>query len=207
LTRSPYSAAPPFLFDHKMAKALANPWRNRILSELHIRSMSPSEFSDETGLELAGAARYFRQLRDWGFLEIAEERRGGDRRGAVEHVHRAIQRVHFNAAAWEGLPPHLRSECSGSMIEAFILRINQAMEAETFDAETDRHLSWKALSLDRQSWTELSDRLDEILDWVFVLEIESAERLAASSEEPIPTTVGLFSFRSPKASEVASKGK
>jgi DNA-binding transcriptional ArsR family regulator len=138
MTREPQGTAPPFVIGAKMAKALANPWRNRILSELHLRPMSPSEFADETGGDLGNISRYFRQLRVWGYLEVVEERRGGSRRGAVERVYRAIQRVHFDTAAWEKIPLHLREECSGAIIEAYILRVVQAIEAGTFPGKRSR---------------------------------------------------------------------
>lgn len=48
-----------------------------------------------------------------------------------------------------------------------------------------------------RAWTELTDRLDEILAWIPKLQLESAERIAASGEEPIPTTWCLAAFRSP----------
>ncbi len=202
--RSPDPAAgppglPPFLISAQMAKALANPWRNRILIELHLRPMSPRRFADEFGgPELTTTARYFRQLKKWGFLEVAEELRGGHRRGAVEKVYRAIRRAHFDTAIWEGLPDHLRNECSGAVLDGLILRITQAVEAETFDTETDRHLAWKAICLDRQAWRELTTRLDEILAWVNKLEVESADRIAETRAEPIPATVALMAFRAPE---------
>lgn len=203
---APRKSNPPFLIGPKMAKALANPTRNRILSELHLRPMSPSQYEEEIGGDLANISRYFRQLEKWGFLEIAEERRGGRRRGAVEHVYRATQRFHFDNPAWEGLPDHLRNECSNSVLESYLVRVTEAIEARTFDAEIDRHLSWKAVAFDRQGWTEFNAHLNEtMLEWLPQLEAESAARMAESGEEPIPTTVGLAAFRSPKPSEVKRK--
>jgi hypothetical protein len=69
--------APPSLISAKLAKALANPWRNRILIELHLRPMSPKQFADEFDGNLTVISRYFRELKMWGFLEVAEELRGG----------------------------------------------------------------------------------------------------------------------------------
>ena len=57
--------------------------------------------------------------------------------------------------------------------------------------------------LDRQAWTQLNLRLDELLFSVIPdLEDEAAQRMAVSGEEPIPTTYGLTAFRSPKQSEI-----
>jgi DNA-binding transcriptional ArsR family regulator len=189
--------APPHLISAKLAKALANPWRNRILMEVHLRPMSPGQFVEEFGGNLSSVARYFRELREWNFLEVAEELRGGKRRGAVEKVYRAVQRVYFDTHTWEQLPRYLRSECSGAVLEGLLLRISQAIRTGTFDAEKDRHLSWKALPLERGAWTAYVGQLDDVLSWLSALEVESAARIAVTGESAIPATVGLLAFRSP----------
>jgi hypothetical protein len=194
------SSNPHFLMSPVTARALANPWRNHILTELHMRPMSPTQFTEEfDGPDLATTARYFRQLKKWGYLEVIEELTGGNRRGSVEKVYRAIKRAHFGTAVWGTLPHSLRKECSGSMLEGLMQRIDEAVDAGTFDAETDRHLSWKAMWLDRQAWTECVTRLDEVLAWVYEIETESAARLRQAEGEEIPATVGLTAFRSPDA--------
>jgi hypothetical protein len=58
----------------------------------------------------------------------------------------------------------------------------------------------------RQAWTELVTRLDQVLDWVIELDVEAAVRMARSGKQPIPATVGLGGFRSPKASELTMPG-
>ena len=198
MERGPTIDTSPLQLGASLAKPLANRWRNRILAEVHLRPMSPKQFADEFDeAELASIARYFRELKEWGFLEVAEELRGGGRRGAVEKVYRAVQRVHFDTPTWETLPRYLRSECSGSMLEGLMLRISQAVRTDTFDAESDRHLSWKALVLDRTAWSEYVTELDRVLDSVSELEVESADRVARTGEVPFPATVGLLAFRSP----------
>jgi DNA-binding transcriptional ArsR family regulator len=181
----------------RVAKPLANPWRNRILAELLLRPMSPKEFTHEVGgPSLPTIARYFRELKRWGFLEVAEERRGGNRRGAVEKVYRAIQRINFDTPAWEQLPRYLRSECSHSMMEGLIARITEAVKAGTFDAEKDRHLSWKTVRLDREAWSTHSKHLDVVLADLEELEVEAAAR-DLSEKDALLATVGLLAFRSP----------
>src|SRR5881227_702239 len=175
--------APPVGLSASLAKPLANPWRNRILAELLLRPMSPKEFTRKfEGPELPTIARYFRELRDWGFLEVAEERRGGGRRGAIEKVYRAIQRIHFDTPTWEQLPPYLRSECSTSMMEGLIARITEAVKGGTFDAESDRHLSWKTVRFDRKAWSEFSKGLDAVLAELERLEVQSADPVIRGEE-------------------------
>lgn len=186
----------------KLAKALANPMRARIMTELCVRPLSPSQFQAIAGGNLGNIARYFRQLEEWDFVEVIETRRGGHRRGGVEHIYRRIHRFLIETPQWAVLPSFLREDVSANVLASYLARINEAIEAGTFDAETDRHLSWDKPTLDRQAWEELGSRLDEVLNWLPELARESAERMKESGEEPIPTTVGLAAFRSPTGSEL-----
>ena len=186
----------------KLARALANPWRSRILMELSARPMSPSQFVEEVGGELTTIARAFRQLASWEYIAVVDERRGGRRRGGVEHVYRTVERAYIDTATWERLPRILRDDFSQNILASYFKRITEALETGTFDAETDRHLSWDSVALDRIAWEQLGERLDEVLDWLPKLAAESVGRSGDSEEGLIPVTVGLAAFRSPTESEL-----
>jgi DNA-binding transcriptional ArsR family regulator len=182
-----------------MARALTDPLRVRILSELSVRPLSPSRFVEEVGGELTKIARYFRQLADWGYIEVIEERPGRRHGAAIEHVYRGIQRVHFDTSMWKTVSHSKRDTVSRSTISAFFARVVEANKAGTFDQEVDRHLSWDGIGLDRHAWIQLGRRLDQVLDWLAELEVASAERLQNAGGEAIPTVVGLMAFRSPNS--------
>ncbi len=203
--RSSEPSAGPFVISASMAKALANKWRSLILMELRVRPMSRTQFVKQVGGGRRQIGRYFSQLEEWGFIEAYEVRRGGRRRGGEEKFYRLKQRAHFDTSTWERLPRFLRDECSSSFLHSYFARIDEAIKAGTFDAEVDRHLSWDAAALDRTAWSAATATADEILAWLPQLQIEAAERLAATGEQPIPTTVGLSVFRSPKASQIPSE--
>jgi DNA-binding transcriptional regulator GbsR (MarR family) len=189
-----------------MARAVADPWRLRILAEVSVKPLSPSQFVEECGGELTQVSRCFRQLAKWGYIEVVEERPDRRRGAAIEHVYRAIRRAYFGPSAWEDVPPGERSSASVSVLDAYQERIRAAIEAGTFDQELDRHLSWDAVALDRPAWTEVGARLDTVLDSLAEHEIDSNRRLATSGEAPIPTTVGLASFRSPEPPSLLLRG-
>lgn len=90
----------------------------------------------------------------------------------------------------------MRCEISNFFLMNYFGRIADAIKAGTFDADTDRHLSWKPIVVDRPAWTAISEGLDEVLELLPELEAQSLER-TDDLEELIPTTVGLASFRSP----------
>lgn len=183
----------------RMARALADSWRVRILSELSVRPMSPSQFVEEVGGELTQISRCFRQLAEWDFVEVIEERPGRRRGAAIEHVYRGIQRSHFDTATWKTVSRSARDSWSRSAVSAYFARIAEAVESGTFDAEIDRHVSWDGVALDRPGWLELGQRLDEMLEWLPELAVEADRRLQGPDGERIPTVVGLSAFRAPQS--------
>lgn len=186
----------------KMAGALTDPWRLRILMELSGRPMSPSDFVARRGGDLPDIARHFRQLARLGYLEVIEERLGPRRGASVERIYKVLQCAHFDTATWEGLPRFRRDVVSKSILGSYFNRVAEAIEAGTFDQEVDRHLSWDAVVLDRRAWTEVGAELDRILDWLPGLEADSSKRLAYGDKEEIPTMVSLAAFRSPQPADV-----
>jgi DNA-binding transcriptional ArsR family regulator len=186
----------------KLIRTLANPWRARILGELYARPMSPSQFVNEMGGEISTISRHFRQLADWGYLEVVDEKSGGRRRGGVEHVYRAMQRNQLDSEAEAQLPRDVREERSRYAITSLFRRFTEAVDAGTFDSLPERHLSWDAVSLDRQAWKEVTDRLDALLASLPQLETEAAQRMKESGEDSIYATIGLAAFPSPTGSKL-----
>jgi DNA-binding transcriptional ArsR family regulator len=193
---APKESGIDFAFGPAMAKALSNNWRCRILMELTHRPLSPSQFVEEIGGSMTHISRCFRELADLGLVEIFEERKGGRRGGGVERVYRCLRRPYFDTATWETLPLLVREEMSQSFLNSYVNRVVEAVEANTFDAESDRHFSWKPVLLDRTAWNEIGARLDGILGSLPDLERESVARIS-KIEDLIPTIVGLACFRSP----------
>lgn len=186
----------------KLAKALSSEWRCKILMEASIRPISPSQFVEEVGGSMSNIARSFRELADWGYLELLEERNGGRRGGGIERVYRSVCRAYFDSPAWENLPKPLREEISQFFLDSYLVQVSEAISAGTFDADLDRHLSWKPLRLDRAAWTKVGETLDEILAWLPQLESESVERTEVVNEL-IPTVVGLTCFRAAEPCHVS----
>lgn len=185
------------LISVEMAQVLSNPWRFRILEELNTRPMSVDQFVREVGGEQSNISRRFKQLVEWGFLELVEEKRGGRRRGGVERLYRSTLLVRLDSHTWRGLPLAVRDDISRNVLDGLTRRVAEALEAGTFDEEVDRHLSWIPATLDHAALVRLGERLDEILDLVPELEREALERIEAGESDAIPSTVALLSFRSP----------
>jgi DNA-binding transcriptional ArsR family regulator len=183
----------------RMVQAMSVPARVRILAVLNERSMGASQYAEEFNLEVTAICRHFAKLEKLGYLEEVDVLSG--RRGRPERIFRATQVVLFDTKMWERLPEAIRCDYSGVIWETYGKRVNEAMEAGTFDADVKRHFSWKPIKVDQQGWEEFVTGLDAYLDRVMEIEVESAERMAESGEEPISATVGLGGFRSPKSAQ------
>src|SRR5690349_17605700 len=138
-----------------MARAVADPWRLRVLAEVGIRPLSPSQFVERFGGDLNHVARCFRQLAKWDYVEVVEERPGSRRGASIEHVYKAIRRAHFDTSAWNTVPRGERETATQAILGSYQDRVKEAFEAGTFDLEIDRHLSWDVAALDRIAWRSL----------------------------------------------------
>lgn len=186
-----------------LATALGNPWRFRIVGAAAAAPLSPSQFVREYGGEISNISRHFRNLAEWGYLEKVETVTGGRHRGANMSVYRATRRPHLDMTASRDLPELFRRGISNRILETFFEQVGAALEAETFDVDVERHLAWDVGEFDAEAFRKLSSWLDEVLARLPALRREAKRRMEESGEEPIPTTVGLFSFRSPSVPDVS----
>ena len=187
-------------------KAMAHPLRIRILVETNKRPMSATQFAQHFGngeVTPTKANRHFRYLEKLGCLELVEERTGGKRRGGKEKIYRAVARSMFDESTWPLLPGSVQGEVSQIIFTSYLERVYEAVAAGTIDAREDRHLTWTGMHYDQQAWDELIARMDELFRFSLELRVQAALRMIQSGEEPIPVTVKLGCFESPKDAEVA----
>lgn len=186
----------------RLAKVFAEPLRIRIVAVLNTREMSPKEFNDEFGGgSLSRVSRHFDLLAEYGWIYQTKTETGGQRRGATEHFYRATGPAVFDEEIWPGLPTSMKEMVSARIFEEFGERVRAGMEARTIDAREDRHLSWIPLLLDQRGWDNAIAKVDALFHWFFEEQEEANLRMAESGEEPIPTTVALAAFESPKDTE------
>ena len=186
----------------RLAKVFAEPLRIRIVAVLNTREMSPKEFHAEFGGgSLSRVSRHFDLLAQYGWIYQTKTETGGLRRGATEHFYRATGPAVFDGEIWPELPTSMKEMVSARIFEEFAERIRAAMEADTIDAREDRHFSWIPLLLDQEGWDNTIARVDALFHWIFEEQEEADLRMAESGEEPIPMTVALAAFESPKGTE------
>jgi hypothetical protein len=186
----------------RLAKVMADKLRQKIVMELNLREMSPKKFYAEFGGgSIARVSRAFDLLAEFGWLELTRTETGGERRGAVEHFYRATQAAVFYDDVWAPLPKSMKEMISGGIFEELVGRVKEALEAGTLNARDDHHLTWTPLRLDQEGWAKVVGRLLEIFYFLFEEQERANLRMAETGEEPIPMTVALAAFESPKDTE------
>lgn len=190
---------PDVAYTMRVAKVFVEPLRLKIVMELNIREMSPKQFFQEFGGgSITRVSRHFDVLAEFGWIQLVRTESGGRRRGAIEHFYRATQPAVFDNETWSPLPESMKAMISAGIFEEFGERVKKAIEAGTIDARDDRHFSWAPLLVDQQGWDNILARVDGLFHFLFEEQREANLRMAESGEEPIPMTVALASFESPR---------
>jgi DNA-binding transcriptional ArsR family regulator len=177
--------------DQRVIKALAHPLRENILAILNERVASPNELAKGLGEGLSQVSYHVKVLNECECLELVKTE---PRRGAVEHYYRATSRAFLSDRDWQQLPNVARSGLSLSLLQGLVDDAVAAVEAGTFEARNDRHLSWTPLIVDEEGWTDLAAALAETLDRVFSIQTESAARLAKKGEKGISAAVSMLGY-------------
>jgi len=182
------------------ASVLAHPVRVRVLEILNERDMSPIEFCREgfapESMDVSHVAYHFRELAEYGCLRVIEENK---RRGSIEHVYRGVGRAYFSDVEWAALDQEARERISKTVVQGLLARIEGAVMTNTFDARDDRHLSWIAMKLDEQGWSEMATTLGAAFGEVEQIRKDAERRLAESDVPAIPSTCAILGFESPTA--------
>jgi len=188
--------------EQRMAKVFADPLRIQILAELNTREMSPKTFFNEFGGgSLPRVSRAFDVLTDYHWLYLTKTETGGERRGAVEHFYRATGPAIFDEASWPDVPDSMKNAFTWRTFQTYATRVSKAMESGTIDARDDRHFTWMPLRLDQEGWDNVIAKVDAVFHELAEEQEDANARMAESGEEPIPMTVALAAFESPKDTE------
>ncbi|MET0306677.1 MAG: hypothetical protein ABW196_10695 [Solirubrobacterales bacterium] len=193
------SCAVPFPL--RVSKVFADELCLEIVAETNLREMSARQFHEEVGgASVDGIRRRFKMLAEIGWLSKVGEKRGGRRRGAVEYFYRATGPAIFDNVAWADVPDPVKATYSWRTFGQLSDQVKKAIEAGTFEARTDNHLSWSLLRLDQRGWERVAAAVDALFAVGFEVQEEAKLRISSSGEQPISTTLALAAFESPKDS-------
>jgi DNA-binding transcriptional ArsR family regulator len=185
-------------FEPNLMKALAHPLRVHILALLNERVASPNELANELGEGLGHVSYHVRALKDLGCIELV---RTEPRRGAVEHFYRATERAFFSDEEWEQLPKSVRPGMSARLLHDIVDDAMAAVDAGTFDARSDHHLSLTSTVLDEQGWKEAVTAQMECLERLFKIQAQSTERLTEARAKGFPASFVMMAYETPRGAE------
>jgi len=181
--------------DPQLIRALAHPIRALALSMLNERVASPNEIAKELGESVGHVSYHVNVLIACDCVELVST---AQRRGAVEHYYRATSRILLSDEDWARLPASIRPKFSLSLLQHLLDDAVAALDAGTFDARDDRHLSRTPMIVDERGWGELNGVLAATLERIFEIQAASAERLGKGEQAGIPVSVAAWSFEMPK---------
>jgi len=182
---------PRTFIDPRLVKAMGHPVRNDALSILNERVASPNEISKELGESVGHVSYHIKVLKECDCIELVDT---APRRGAMEHYYRATARAFLSDEEWAQLPDSIRPGMSASLLRTIITDTTEALKSGSIDRRDDRHMSWTPMIVDEQGWKDATEALERMLERVFEVQAESAERLTKANEEGVPVTVAMLAF-------------
>lgn len=174
--------------------ALNHRLRVTLLTIYTERPASPSDLEDLGVDTLSNLAYHTRVLWELRQIEIVDEIQ---RRGATEHVYRAINIPLFSNPDWEKFDPKVRRAISSYGVGEIFKDVSSALTAGTFDTSTKRHLSRARLSLDQRGWLEANAVQNEALERILEIAEEADGRLQETGEAPVSAVSAMACFQMP----------
>lgn len=180
--------------DQRLVKALAHELRVEILTILNERIASPNELAKELDEGLSQVSYHVKVLRDYECIQLVKTE---PRRGAVEHYYRATSRPFVSDRGWAKIPATVRAGLSAELMGLIQGDAVRALEAGTFEARDDVHMTRTLMLLDERGWGDLMNALTRTLGQVSKIQKESSARLQKSGSEGISASVSLLGFELP----------
>jgi DNA-binding MarR family transcriptional regulator len=182
------------ILDQRLIDALSHPVRGHALAVLNERVASPVEVAREIGVDVNYVSYHFDQLEKKGMIELV---RLEPRRGVREHFYRAKETLLIESHECAQMPPSMKLAVSADLFRSIQDDAIRALQAGTFAARDDVHVTWMPKHVDAKGFSDLNRLLTETLERALAIAAESAERLARTGEEAIPTTVAMLGFETP----------
>jgi DNA-binding transcriptional ArsR family regulator len=181
----------------RLAKVFVDPLNLKIITALNLETMSPSQLAERfESPSVFSIDRRCKLLTELGWIFKVGEKTGGERRGATENFYRAVGPAVFDGDDWHGLSAAARKGASATTFRQCWEKVTEALAAGTFDARTDRHLTWGSLLVDQQGWDRVIRLLDDYFDQLLTVSDEKSP--ATTGEGGLTGTFLLAGFESPQ---------
>jgi DNA-binding transcriptional ArsR family regulator len=176
-----------------MTHALNHWVRLEAVAIFHQGEFSAGEVAEMMGEDVRYVTGHIRILYEAGCIEFVGLKRIG---GHARPVFRAVVLPVITDEVFRAMSKDERHDANGAIVQGFLTESLSSYRNDKMDgAEEPPCLIWDAPPLDAEGRQKLRERLTEIWeDEVLAVQAESANRIAESGEEAIPTVIGLFSF-------------
>ena len=177
LTTQPTTGRPDLDETTRMAKAMAHPFRGKILMHLSSHgTASPADLSRVLDEPIGNVSYHVRMLLDLDCVELVDTRQ---RRGAVEHFYRATRRAILDDQAWAKLPPAARKGFAVQWFREAFADLSTAIDGGRLEGSAeDVQLNFAKLALDEDGWTELHAMLEDVVKRAEDLQARAANKPA-----------------------------
>lgn len=171
-----------------------NHWiRLEAISIFHQGEFSAGEVAEMIGEDVRYVTGHIRDLYEAGCIEFVGYKLVGNR---MRPVFRSVVLPVITDEVFSSMSKDERHDANGAIVQGFLAEALSSYRNEKMDsADEPPCMIWDAPPLDAEGRRKLRERLTEIWEEeVLAIQGESANRIAESGEEAIPTVVGLCSF-------------
>jgi DNA-binding transcriptional ArsR family regulator len=195
------SSEPPDLSAGDLLAALEHPTRVHALMVLNERAASAAELGREVGQPSDHVSYHLKRLMKLGLIEPVQVAEAPGKR-ATGRYYRALARPWFGES-WTAVNPKRQAAITSTMLALCNADIADAVRSGTINVE-DSHISRTPVIVDRDSYRDLVELLDEAIVEILRIQERSAAHLQEGADR-IATKVHLFQFESPDP-ESAKRG-
>jgi DNA-binding transcriptional ArsR family regulator len=186
--------------DPRYVKALAHPFRIRILAMLTERRASPTQLARTLDAPVGTVAYHVRTLRNLGVIEEVDSR---EVRGTIERFYEATQPPRFSDAAWGRLDHVGKQRMLSAMLTQIGDYVSGSAAAGGFD-RADAHFSRTSLRLDEKGFRKLAAAMTKWLEEADKIQASAQKRIdrdKLADEELVQTGLVLLGFEATPLSD------
>lgn len=177
--------------DQRLVRMMAHPVRFKLLVAFNEGVASPVELARRFNVSVGVVSHHVRVLLENDMIELVDRKQ---RRGAIEHFYRAVQRPWFTSEDWERIPAAVRNTMLNDVLAEIARRVVNAADAAGFD-RPDIHVSYTELHLDEEGFKQVGSIWAQALQDALDVEAECAGR-RGQADETITSQAILMHFES-----------
>jgi DNA-binding transcriptional ArsR family regulator len=174
-----------------VAYAISHRTRIKILFLLNHSTYSTAELAEHMGESLSNVANHVRELLDAGSIEVAKEKRRGNK---VVAILRAVRRPEYSEKDIAAMNLTERQNVFAFVIQSMFAEVMAALWEGTIRADPRSSFGWNFMNLDEQGRQEMADEQEGSWERLQEVEANSFNRIALSGGEPTTYIVGQIGF-------------